>query len=167
MFGSVSFLETFFACCNEKAEEVDDSDGELGRFLEDLVREWIKTRQAATCDPGQTVERLLSWIDDDPYGFCSQMDRKAVDVFDDRGLQVFEERIRSRFEEALSGHEKSPKESYVVQSSGDVLKAICSRRGDLDGYLALCQHTGTTPADCETTAALCEQRGDLAGRLLI
>jgi tetratricopeptide (TPR) repeat protein len=158
---AVSLLETFFACCNEKAEEVDDSDGELGQLVGDLVCEWIRTRQVAACDSTETVERLLSWIDDDPYGFCSEMDRKAVDVFDDRGLQVFEEKIRSRFEDALADDKNPPEQSYLFQSLGDVLKAICSRRDDLDGYLALCQRTGTMPADCDALAALCERRDDL------
>lgn len=159
---AVSLLETLFACCNEKAEEVDDSDGELGRFVEDLVCEWITTTQATAGDRASMVGRLLAWIDDDPYGFCSHLDRRAVDVLDNRGLQVFEERIRSRFEDALSSHEESPEPSYLARSSGDVLKAICARRGDLDGYLALCQRAGTTPADCDALAVLSERRNDLS-----
>src|SRR4030042_1850761 len=39
--------ELFLAGCYEKAEEVDDSSGNLGMFFKDLFCDWIKARQAA------------------------------------------------------------------------------------------------------------------------
>src|SRR5712691_7025401 len=43
---AVALYETFLAGCNAKAEEIDDSDGELGTFAGGLFSGWIKARQA-------------------------------------------------------------------------------------------------------------------------
>jgi hypothetical protein len=43
----VTLCETFLAGCNAKAEEIDDSDGELGMFAGGLFCGWIKARQYA------------------------------------------------------------------------------------------------------------------------
>ena len=65
--------ETFIAACNEKAEEIDDSSGNFGMLVENLVRGWIKSRQAMGGDPDETAQTLLDWMEDDPNG-----DRKSV-----------------------------------------------------------------------------------------
>ena len=83
--------ETFIAACHEKADEIDDSSGNFGMLVEDLFCRWIKARQAANVDPDETAKSLLSWMEDDPYGFCHDLDREAVKVLDKKGL----ERIRS------------------------------------------------------------------------
>ncbi len=48
----------------EKAEEIDDSSGGLGQFVDDLFRGWIIARQAAGADPDETATRLLGWMRD-------------------------------------------------------------------------------------------------------
>jgi hypothetical protein len=42
---AVRLYETFLAGCIEKADEIDDSDGELGAFAGGLCWGWIKARQ--------------------------------------------------------------------------------------------------------------------------
>src|SRR6266852_9345239 len=74
---AAALYEAFIAGCNEKAEEVDDSDGELGMFAGGLFCGWIKARQAAGADRGETAKLLLGWMDDDPYGFCNDLGRDA------------------------------------------------------------------------------------------
>ena len=59
--------ESFIAACHEKAEEIDDSSGDFGTLVEDLLLSWIKARQAANLDPNETARSLLSWMEDDPY----------------------------------------------------------------------------------------------------
>jgi hypothetical protein len=66
---AVTLYETFLAGCNLKAEEIDDSDGELGTFAGGLFRGWITARQAADADRGQTAQFLPAWMDGDEYGF--------------------------------------------------------------------------------------------------
>jgi len=60
---AVVLYEAFIAGCYEKAEEVDDSGGEFGQFVEGLFLAWIQARQAAGAAPDHTVRALLRWID--------------------------------------------------------------------------------------------------------
>ena len=62
---AVTLYETFIAGCNLKAEEIDDSDGELGTFAGGLFCGWIQARQAAGADCGDTAKLLLAWMDQD------------------------------------------------------------------------------------------------------
>ena len=43
---AAALYETFLAGCYEKADELDDSSGSFGQFVGDLIRGWIKARQA-------------------------------------------------------------------------------------------------------------------------
>ena len=103
---AAQLFETFIAACHEKADEIDDSSGNFGMLVEDLFRGWIKARQAANDDPDETAKSLLSWMEDDPYGFCHDLDREAVKVLDKKGLEAFVRRIRSKFESSLTQDER-------------------------------------------------------------
>ncbi len=72
---AVDLIETFIAVCYEKAEEIDDSSGSLGMFVEELFCSWVNARQEGKCDPKETIARLLSWMDDDDYGFAYQLEK--------------------------------------------------------------------------------------------
>jgi hypothetical protein len=56
---AAALYETFIAGCNLKAEEIDDSNGELGTFAGGLFCGWIKARQAAGADRGETAKLRL------------------------------------------------------------------------------------------------------------
>jgi len=47
---TVRLYELFLSGCYEKAEEIDDSGGNLGMFFQDLFLSWITARQKAGCD---------------------------------------------------------------------------------------------------------------------
>ena len=53
----VSLYETFLSGCYEKAEEIDDSSGNLGMFFEELFCSWIKARQKAGYAAQETAQR--------------------------------------------------------------------------------------------------------------
>ena len=42
---ATALCEAFLAGCAQKAEELDDSTGSFGRFVQDLICLWIKARQ--------------------------------------------------------------------------------------------------------------------------
>ena len=48
---AVALYEAFLAGCYEKVEELDDSSGAFGMFVEDLFCGWVKARQAAGAAP--------------------------------------------------------------------------------------------------------------------
>jgi hypothetical protein len=86
---AVALYETFLAGCYEKAEEIDDSSGTFGQFVDELCCGWIKARQAAGADPEKTATRLPRWMEDDPYGFSDHLGKGAVTVLNKAGLVAF------------------------------------------------------------------------------
>src|SRR5258708_31115768 len=90
---SVALYEAFLAGCHGKIDELDDSSGSFGQFVQDLICLWIKARQASGADPHQTASTLLAWMNDDPYAFCYQIEKYATAAFDRTGLVAFEKQI--------------------------------------------------------------------------
>ncbi len=156
---AVTLYETFLAGCNGKAEEIDDSDGEMGMFAGNLFCGWIKARQAAGADRSETARLLLARMDDDDYGFCNDLERAAVKVLDRAGLEAFEQEVRARFDKecaALSERQRptGPNPNYARDRWCQVLRAVYSQQGNVGKYLDLSAQTELTQADCEAIAAM-------------
>ncbi|MBI2931112.1 MAG: hypothetical protein HYY16_05635 [Planctomycetes bacterium] len=147
--------ETFIAGCYEKAEEIDDSGGNLGMFVESLFCGWIRARVAAGADRDETAKTLLGWMDKDEYGFCHQIEGDAVKAFDKVGLAAFERQVRARFDEPPA--QDSPG-AYLRRRRGEVLRAIYAQQGDVTAYVALCEKTDLSPHDCFAVATLLRAR---------
>jgi len=162
---ALALYETFIAGCYEKAEEIDDSSGNLGMLVETLMCDWIKARQAAQADGEKTVERLLGWMDKDDYGFCYQLEQEAVKVLDGNGLSHFASQVQKRFD-AANQPSKPPDEkkrtaqdlTYRQRYWGGILKTIYAAQGNLDAYVALCRETELLPIDCEIIAQTLQAR---------
>jgi hypothetical protein len=95
---AATLYEVFLAGCFEKAEELDDSSGSFGMFVAGLFCGWVKARQAVGADPEETAVRLLAWMDDDPYGFCSGLEKDVAEVLDTAGLAALARQVRARFD---------------------------------------------------------------------
>jgi tetratricopeptide (TPR) repeat protein len=150
---AVCLYETLIAACNMKANEIDDSDGEFGTFVGGLLCGWIQARQAAAADADKTAETLLSWMENDDYGFCNDLKSEAAKVLDRAGLASFERAVRVRFESACV----KPKErvgGYYRDSWGQVLRSIYAQQRNIEKYLALTAQTSLTQADCEVVATI-------------
>ena len=156
---ATALYETFLAGCYQKAEELDDSSGSFGEFVGDLICGWIKARQASGADPDETAARLLAWMDDDPYGFCYQIEKDAVKAFDKAGLAGFERQIRARFE-AASAYKPAPgkplgqQPEYLRRRYSEVLRTLYLTRRDVAAYVALTTQTGLTAQDCHALATM-------------
>jgi tetratricopeptide (TPR) repeat protein len=166
---AAALYETFLAGSYQKAEEVDGSSGDFGMFVDGLFRGWVKARQAAGADPDETARRLCAWMDDDPYGFCYQLERGLVKVLDRRGLAAFEHCVRQRFDgtapaaPAVGGGERDP--AYARRRAAEILRAILAEQRNVEAYLALAEATGLTPEDCLALARMLQARPDAAGAL--
>jgi tetratricopeptide (TPR) repeat protein len=153
--------ETFLAGCYQKAEEVDGSSGDFGMFVDGLFRGWVKARQADGADPDETARRLCAWMDDDPYGFCYQLERGLVKALDKRGLAAFERCVRERFDGTaaappLAGAERD--RAYARRRAAEILRAILAEQRNVEAYLALAEATELTPADCLALARMLRSR---------
>ena len=126
---ATALYETFLAGCYEKAEELDDSSGSFGQFVGELICGWIKARQASGAEADETAAILLARMDDDPYGFCYQIEKDAAKAFEKVGLAAFERQIQARFEAAATakpapgkalGHEPE----YLLRHWSELLRTV-------------------------------------------
>lgn len=160
---AVALYETFLAACDAKAEEIDDSDGEFGTFAGGLFCGWIAARQAADADRGETARLLLSWMDDDSYGFCNDLELSAVKVFDRAGLEAFGQEVRARFDKecAALGEKKRPvvpNPNYARDRWCQMLKAVYTQQRNVVKYIELTTRTEIAQADCEAIGAMLQAR---------
>ncbi len=160
---AVSLYETFLAGCNLKAEETDDSSGSLGQFVDELFCGWIKARQAAGADPEETTTRLLAWMDDDPYGFCYQLEKDAAKVFNKAGLAAFEKQIRARFDDAATltpapGDSSRRSPDYQRRRCSEMLRTIYVAQRNVEAFVALSEATGLKAKDCHDLATMLVSR---------
>jgi tetratricopeptide (TPR) repeat protein len=144
---ATALYETFLAGCYGKAEELDDSSGSFGQFAADLICRWIKGRQALGADRRQMITRLLFWMDDDPYGFCSGIEENAVKVFDPAGMAAFETEMRTRFESAAGAGQSSGR-------WGRALRALYREQENIAAYIGITEQSGLTVEDCQTLSKL-------------
>jgi hypothetical protein len=155
---AIALYETFRAGCYAKVEELDDSSGSFGQFVDELICAWIKARQASAADPDETATKLLAWMDDDPYGFCYGIEKDAVKVFDKAGLAAFEKRITARFEAAATAKPTPGKSldqpEYLRRRWSEVLRTLYLAQRNIAAYLALTGETGLTAQDCHALATL-------------
>lgn len=147
--------ETFIGACHEKAEEIDDSSGSFGQFVQDLFVGWVRARRRAKANPAETVSALAAWMDDDPYGFCLDLERRVSGVLDRRHLAAFERKARQRLNDAApddGGSKGYPRRRWVK-----TLKHILATMRDADAYLEVCEASALTPEDCEVLAGICQR----------
>ena len=113
-----------------------DFSGSFGMLVDDLFRGWIKARQAAKMDWEETAKLLVAWMEDDPYGFCHDLDREAVKVLDKMGgLEAFVSQIIAKFESALTdGDEEKRFPGYVRRKWGGALKTLLAAQRNVDAY---------------------------------
>ncbi len=146
---ATALCEAFLAGCHQKVEELDDSSGSFGQFVQDLICLWIEARQGSGADADETASTLLAWMDDDPYAFCYQIEKDAAAAFNKAGLAAFGKQVRARFE-AVSG---KPSE-YPYRSWSEVLRAVYWAQRNIAAYVALAEQTGLKPEDCLAIAKL-------------
>lgn len=146
---AVALCETFLAGCHAKAEQLDDSSGNFGMFVKDLICLWIKARQAGGADRNETAATLLAWMDDDPHAFCYEIEKDAAATFDKAGLAAFEKRIRARFNAVLEEPSSWPYRRFSA-----ILHAIYVAQRNIAAYIALAERTGLKPDDCLAVAKL-------------
>jgi len=160
---AVGLYEAFLAGCYEKAGEIDDSSGSFGDFVGQLHCGWIKARQAAVADAGETATRLLAWMESDPYGFCHNLERDAAKALTKTGLTALIKEVCDRFDNART-IKPSPAGSFSRDAASArrrwsaALRTLYAAQKNVDAYLALTQETGLTAADCVALATLLKAR---------
>jgi len=148
---AVRLYESFLAGCYERADDIDDSNGNFGMFVETLYMGLIKARQGAGADPDKTANLLLDRMENDPYGFAYELEREAVKVLNKNGLAAFEHAVRICFE-AKDGTEPARRRW------AEVLRAIYAQQHNVRAYVALCEQTALSDKDCLAIAGMHKAR---------
>ncbi|MBF0501450.1 MAG: hypothetical protein HQM09_15020 [Candidatus Riflebacteria bacterium] len=148
---AVTFFETFLAGCFEKIEEIDDSSGGFGMFVDSLFAGWVKARQAASSDPDETVTRLLTWGDNDPYCLCHNLEKNSIPHLNKAGLVAMEKQARACLKSAN-------KAKYEYRKWSEVLRLLYIQQQSVDGYLVIAEETGLTDQDCHAIATMLADR---------
>jgi hypothetical protein len=152
-------FETFIAACHEKADEIDDSSGDFGMLVKDLFRGWIKARQTANNDPDEIARALLSWMENDNYGFCYDLEHEAVKVLDRKGLDALVHQTRSKFElPPVKNDMEKRLPGYSRRRWGEILKTLLAAQRNIDAYIALCEQTELEIKDCMVVARIYKGR---------
>lgn len=148
---AMELFDAFLAGCIEKAEEIDDSGGDLGRFAKDLVWGWVRARQAMGADPDETARLLLARYDDHPYGFLYEAERDLAKALDRPGLAAFERIVRSRWKETSAAPDRGTPGRELAWR--DILKAIYEAQRDAKRYAEVCGRTERRPATASGSPA--------------
>ena len=161
---AAALLETFLAGCHEKAEELDDSSGTFGQFVQELICGWVQAMQASDGDADETTSRLLAWMADDPYGFCCRIEEAVAGAFDRAGMAAFQQQVRARLEAAVAaepaeGEPSGERPEYLRRRWGDVLRAIYLKQKNVTAYIALTEQIGLSAQDCHAVAMLLATKG--------
>ncbi len=167
---TVRLYELFLAGVYEKAEETDDSGGELGAFFERLFVSWIIARQKTGCAAEETVLEILGWIENDNYGFCHGIEGEVARTLNREGFALFRSHFRNLFEKAFAPFKcEAPRRIYdypaEVCLSARVLKSIYIAKRDVPSYVALCEMMTVSPKDCEEVGNMHKTRRRFAEAL--
>ena len=167
---AVELYEVFLAGCYDKANELDDSGGNLGMFFHELFVSWIEASQQAGRDPEETVQSILRWLDSDDYGFCYQIEGEVAKTLNTRGLALFKAHFEQRLDTALTPFKATERQCiheypWEVRKPVAALKLIYVARNDLRSYVDLCEMFIPSPRDCENIANLCKAKRRLADAL--
>ena len=164
---AAGLCEVFLAGCVAKTDEMDDSNGYLGDFVQSLVCDWMRARRAAGSDTEETVRMLLRWEQKDEYGFFHEIERVLSETFNRTERAVFTKIMRARFDEEFKkaggpgGSRPHYDAPYPLRKTTDTLKTLYESARDAAAYDELCQTMGVSPKDCERIAKILRSRGKL------
>ena len=145
----------FIGACHEKAEEIDDSSGGFGALVGDLFQGWVTARQGSHGDPDETAAALITSMEDDPYGFCSNLEKRVIEVLDVHpGRRRLVRQLRTKVEAVSTDGEDLPRSKSSRRRWEKALKTVLAAQADVDGYIALCDRTGIEATDCIAVATM-------------
>jgi hypothetical protein len=160
----IARYELLLAACYEKSNEADDSCSHLGMFVESLFCGWVRARQAALADPGQTATWLLARMDEDPHGYCLHLEREVAKALGEPERAAFRRGIEDRAGAGEDGRLKTPESA--PRRWVEALRNVYLAGGQLDAYTALAESTGLSARDCQEIAEMLMARDRLTEALV-
>lgn len=154
---AAGLCEALLAGACDKCAEVDDSSGEFGRFMGDVLCDWVRARQAAGSGAHSTALHVVARMDGDEYGYCHGVEDRLAEAFDRAGLAAFEAIVASR---------AATMEGYERRRAVEILRSVYRQQGDMSAYAAVCEtYDELTPSDCEVLAKMSRAAGEAGAAL--
>ncbi len=135
----------------QRLDEVDDRDGALLGLVRDALREWCRGwQEIAGRDRPALAREIFAWVIDDPAGAVTEgLVLAAAEALGTAGLDALEKLLRPALEERLArrvpgaaeDEEPLPADPAAARLR-QALREVAEVRGDLEAFLAACDHGG-------------------------
>lgn len=145
-------------------EQLIESALAPGRFIPyNANYDFVGDLEAAEKQIASLVPTEPELMDDDPYGFCYQLEEDAAKMFNKAGLAAFEKQVRTRLDVAAtltpaSGESSRRNPDYQRRRCGDMLRTVYLAQKNVDAYVALSEATELTGQDCHALATILVSR---------
>lgn len=157
---AMGLFDIMIAGCYEKAEEIDDSSGGLGMFIDELFGGWIKAAQAADTNPAFVASRILQWQEEDDYGFTYEIWKQVSPILNAKGKAAYRKVLEDRCF-AKNAKAKRAGDGHKEVTSGadiDALKVVYAAQKDFDAFQSLAEQMGVKPNDCLNLAQILDAK---------
>ena len=150
---AAELLESLITGCEKRLGALDDSDGIFSDFIRSLLTEWGQLlAQVPDLDRKGLAHRVLERLEADEYGLAEDIVADLAKAMGEEGLDELETLIRPKYdgersEEAGRDKGSSPLNRRLLVYR-QALKDIADARGDVAGYMALCEEGAPQPGDC-------------------
>jgi len=150
---AAELLESLIDGCTARVEALDDSDGILSGLISALFKEWAELLvRAPDLDRKGLAHRVLKRLESDEYGLAEDIITDMAQALGKDGLDELEALVRPKYEEERRAANAKARhglfDSDRLHPYREVLKDIADARGDVDGYLALCEMDFLRASDC-------------------
>lgn len=163
--------EIFLAGSFEKANEVDDSDGDFAFWIRDLLSDLVESLQEGEHPPDKIAAKIVGWIDKDEYGFTDYFDNELFKVGNIDTIAAMRKMLESRSLcklDAVKGQNRFEVRKIVggtVIKDLNWLQEFYLQQHDIPSYLQIAEAFGLEPENCEKIASVLEKQGDFADAL--
>ena len=154
----MSLIDIFIAGCYEKADDTDDSSGNLGTFVDGLFRSWIEAAQVADVDPGNIAKRIFLWQEDDDYGFAYEIWKQVIPVLNVRSRAAYCKALEDNLCEGSAAGKNSEDREWIIRRDTEALKFLYVTQRDFDAFHQLIAKTDIEPSDCLRLAQILDDQ---------
>jgi hypothetical protein len=163
---AIQLYEIFLAGSFVKADEVDDSCGDMADWIRLLMTDIVETRQESCEAPTRIAAKIIEWCDKDRCGFTDHFDQVLFAIGKPETIMAHRALLEERSLRKLS----ALKNQGVVEAQKflsdttikdfDWLKAIYLHQKDVEAYLRISEAFGLMPDDFEKVALILQERGE-------
>lgn len=161
---ALGYFDVFLAGCLVKGNEVDDSGGEFGMFLDGLFQSWTRCCSAAGMKPADFIRKLAHWMKADDIGFCHDLEETVIPALSKEyrsELRIsLEQRLGKKPSDDMTETERR-ESSYQRQSTLSTLKKLFVSTNNTTALIQTGEQYGFTPEDCLALATAFGSRGQL------